>query len=265
MTNKIYIWGILLLVGFLFFTYLSGSNNSNNSTITKQSPSNSNAQQANLQSADPFQPSEDTITVTLDILNALNYYYYATQEPIDENGDFIKNMTALLNQNKYLETGNSMIKKHLNNPNEVIELAVKGTTAGSDQVIKANNEMVQAIRNIDVNNPRAAQNLEYAVAKYISDQKEGYRMITVAAPQISYLHFEPAKSENPSGKIPYRITKEERIRILNEINRLFGDDLKKYPKGYDAQAKNYNSILVAVYAIQKNLIPETYEEAKKYE
>lgn len=262
MKNKFYLWGIILLVGFLSFLYISGSNTFNTTTQN----TSTNDTQTNLSSStDPFKPSEDTIDVTMDILNALNYYYYATQEPVDEGSDFIKIMTSLLNQNKHLETGNKMIKGHLNNSNEVIELATKGMTAGADQVIKANNEIVQNIRNLDPNNSRAAQELEYSIAKYISDQKEGFRMITLAAPQIAYLIFEPAKTETPSGKIPYRITKEERTRILNEIDRLFGEDLKRYPKGYDAQAKNYNSILVAVDAIQKNLIPETYEEAKRYE
>lgn len=261
MKNKIYLWGLIILVGFFIFIYISGPKSPNNNS--KEDPIN--YVQTSLSPINQLKPKEDVVDITINVLFALNNYYFATQESIDEDGDFIKIMTSFLNQNKYLETGNSSIKSYLNSTNEVIEVTAKGMTMGANQVIKANNDMVQDIRNIDLNDSQAVQKLQYSVAKYLSDQKEGYRLITISAPQISNLIFESAKTKNPSGKIPYKITKEQRTQILDEINRLFGEELRKYPKGYNVQTRSYNSILVAVDAIQKNLIPETYEEARKYE
>jgi hypothetical protein len=129
-------------------------------------------------------------------------------------------------------------------------------TTGSKKVIEANNELINYMRS------GQTTDFEYAVATYTSNQKEGYKFISISAPQITGLMFEPAKSENPSGRIPYTISDAERKRLLKEIERLFGEDLKNYRAGIAAQTGSYNAILFSVDAIQNNLAPNTYEEAK---
>ena len=200
--------------------------------------------------------SNSTVDITFDVLQALDNYYVATQDEITDNSEIVDIMTTLLNANKYLESGNVYMKKHLNDTNEVVQLVAKGMTTGAKKVIQANNEFIDFMRSGEL------LDSDYAAAKYSSDQKEGYKLIATSAPWITTLIFEPAKSENPSGKIPYAISDANREILLKEIDRLFGGDLKKYRADVKAKTGKYNAILFSVDEIYNRIAPETYEEAK---
>lgn len=200
--------------------------------------------------------SNRVVDATIDVINALGNYYVATQNDINGNSEIVEMMTSLLNANKYLESGNGYVEKYMDDSNEVIQITVKGMVAGANGVIKANNELINFMRSKELTD------YEYAIAKFISNQKEGYKYIAISAPQITSLLFEPAKSNNPTGKIPYTISKDDRVRIQKEINRLFGNDLAAYKADIEKKTGKYNTILFTVNAINNNLIPETYEEAK---
>ena len=195
----------------------------------------------------------------MNVVRAMHDYYAATQSEIDENSETVEYMTDLLNQTKYLNSGNGFIEAYLNHTNEIVGLTALGMNTGSNAVIKANTDFVELLRKEELNNQTKRSEIEYQVAKYISDQKEGYKLISISAPQVTYLFFEPAKSEDPSGKIPYKISKEQRVLILNEIDRLFGNDLARYRLDKEDKTGSYNAILFAIDAIYKNLAPETYE------
>jgi len=200
--------------------------------------------------------SNSTVDITVDVLQALSNYYVATQNEITEDSEIVDIMTAVLNANKYLESGNAYMKKYLNDTNEVIQVVAKGMTTGAEKVIQANNEFIDFMRSGE------PLDSDYAAAKYSSDQKEGYKLISTSAPWITSLIFEPAKSENPSGRIPYTISDADRKKLLKEIERLFGDDLKKYRADIKAKTGKYNAILFSVDAIYNRIAPETYEEAR---
>lgn len=201
--------------------------------------------------------SNSTVDITLDVLQALDNYYVATQDEITENSEIVDIMTALLNANKHLESGNGYMKKHLNDTNEVVQLVAKGMTTGAEKVIQANNEFIDFMRS------GGLVDSDYAAAKYSSDQKEGYKLISTSAPWVTSLIFEPAKSENPSGKIPYTISNTDRKRLIREIDRLFGNDLKKYRADVKAKTGKYNAVIFSVDEIYNRIAPETYEEARE--
>lgn len=202
-----------------------------------------------------------TLDVSLDILQALNDYHASTViTPRDY--EKVSLMQNIFDQNKYLESGNRIIAKYINNSDEIIQLSTFGMTKGAETVIKANNNYLEFLKKMDFEDPNQLKELEYAVAKYQSDQKEGYKLIVISAPQIAYLIFEPAKSKNPTGDIPYKITKEERTQILDEIDRLFGKDLKQYQEDVKNEKGDYNTILFTIDSIQKYLIPDKYEDLK---
>jgi hypothetical protein len=189
-------------------------------------------------------------------LQALSNYYASTQSEITEYSDTVDIMTAMLNSNKYLKSGNNYMEKYLKDTNEVTQVVAQGMTTGADGVIKANNKLLEFLRSNE------QVDYEYAIATYLSDQKDAYKIISTSAPWVTSLIFEPAKSENPSGKIPYTISDAERKRLLKEIERLFGDDLEDYRAGVKAQTGKHNVILFSVDAIYNRIAPETYEEAK---
>lgn len=203
--------------------------------------------------------SEELTTISFDVLQALSFYYFASVDNIS-GGDVVAIMTELMNDNKHLRSGNSFVEKYSNHSNKNINLTAQGMIIGSQEVIKANDNLLQFLRSLDQQNISMSE-IDYKMATFLSSQKEGFGLITISAPQITALMFEPAKSDNPTGAIPYTISKEQRTRLLKEIERLFGDELKEEKN--NAQRTGYhNAILVAVQAIQNNLLPDTYEDIR---
>lgn len=206
--------------------------------------------------------SDTVVAVTFDILWALSDYYHSTLDNGNQDFENLEFMSTLLNHKKNLESGNLQIKKYLNSPNEIIKISTEGMTTGALSVIAAIDELIQVLRDIDQYDLSQLSEVEYAFAKYLSDSKEGYKLIVISAPQITSLMFEPTKTKNPTGKIPYTISKEERTKILDEIDRLFGDELEKYKADVKRGVGSYNSIIFSINSIYNNLAPETYEEAE---
>lgn len=232
-----------------------------NDVTTSATPQQNSSAQNLLASTTPADPQ--TVSATINVLQALDNYYVSTQSNITDASQVAEIMTSLLNSNRYLNNGNVYVKEYLNDPGDsagiseqALYLAASGMTTGSNQVVAANNGFIDFMRKDD------ATDLNYAIATYQSKQKEGYSLIATSAPQIAYLFWEPAKTENPTGPIPYKISKAERKQILDEIERLFGDDLRDYQQNAKLTGQ-YNSILFAVDAIRERLLSETYEEASK--
>jgi len=194
----------------------------------------------------------ENVTVVLDILNALNWFYLSTQNNINENSEFSEIIQATLTSSNNLKNGIAQIEKYINHPNEVIQLSTEGMVMGANQVIQANDTFVSYLRSPNI------ADADYQAGLYLANQKEGYQLITLSAPQITTLLYEPAASENPTGKVPYKITEAERKSILNTIERLFGDELRLYKK--TAGKGDANSIIFTVNSIYKNIYPDTYEQ-----
>jgi len=205
--------------------------------------------------------SDELISITFDVLQALSFYHLASIDTSLGGDDLVAIMTELMNDSRHLRSGNSFVEKYTNHQNEIIKLTAQGMILGSQGVIKANDNLLQFLRSLDQQSGSISE-VKYQMATFLSSQKESYGVITISAPQITALMFGPAKSDNPTGAIPYTISKEQRSRLLKEIERLFGEELRK-EKINAKKTDQYNAILVAVQGIQRNLLPDTYEDIKE--
>ncbi len=258
MNFKILVAGIVIIV---ILYVLIGSNHSQLQPSLNSSPSSafSSSPTPNYTKSSP-----NTLNASLAVLNALSSYYVASNADLtitNTSQDIVtQQMTVLLKQNQYLQDGNTNIQQYAKDPNKFISVTIEGMTVGADQIIKANNEYINFLRSANLSDPNFQQNLSYAIAKHSADQDAGFKLITVGAPQISALYYDYPKTDHPTGPIPYLLSPADRQTIINTINSLFGAELAKYPKGYDVTANNYIAILVAVYSIRNNIVPDTYEQ-----
>jgi len=250
MNNKKIIIGIIaiLLVGGALFVV------SNNSSEDLSSPTI--ADTAGVVEVD-F--SEELVDITLDILSALNNFHFASLDNIIGDFNKVSFMTELLNDTKLMQLGISTMTPHLNNSDEVIVLTARGMVVGASAVIDANNQLVEDLRTNALATENDLLDLEYSMSVFLSSQKEGFKLITISAPQITGLMFEPATSDNPTGAIPYTISKQQRSRIVGEIKRLFADDIEQDKLNYQTTG-TYNSMILSVESIRDNLVADTYEE-----
>lgn len=251
---KIIIPLIILIIVFLAFLTYKPKNNIQ--VKTSENTSESNA------SDEVGIRNENILSYTESVLNALNSYYLATITYPDENNSDVLSATmfSYMEQNRYLNDGNGYLSSCLKDKSKIIQMVCGGMTLGANQVIKANETMISFLRNIDPSDPKISQEVSYRIAENLSSQKEGYKNIYIYAPQIGYLYFKPAQSENPSGEIPYLVTKEERETILNGIKSRFSGYIKEDDLNH-AKTGSSNAIILAVKQIQSYLIHDTYEQS----
>lgn len=207
--------------------------------------------------------SYDTVNVTLSMLSALSYFYLTDEKDITKADDNLVSINSnLMEQNRYLKAGIDEISNLGEHKDDVVELSYKGTILGASQIMKANNDLLEFFRTVDQSDPKLEQEASYRLAEYSSSVKEGYKNIFIYAPQIVSLYWKPAENDNPTGPIPYTLSKEDRARLLKDIDNLFADYIKQDDQNY-ITTKTHNAILLAVKQIRDNLKPDNYEDIEE--
>jgi hypothetical protein len=203
--------------------------------------------------------SEELRTIGLDFVHALSNFYMATHtytEPTSE----VQMMTRMMDDNRWLQKGISALTKFKTHKNEVIRLSAEGTIIGAELARRANEDMLALMRNPS---KITADEARYQVARYASNQKEAFQLIATSAPWITGMMYRPRTATSDSAPIAYTISKEHRLEIIQEIDRLFGEELAAEERG--ERKDNHNAAVFAAQAIRKNLLPETYADAKELE
>lgn len=201
---------------------------------------------------------DNTLGITMQVLTALSNFYMASQKDIAYAQDNMFSITSnLMEQNRYLKYGIDGLSDLTTHKNELVNLIGKGMSTGAMELSIANGELLNIIKTID---ETGADDFSYQLAEYATKQKEGYRTIYISAGQIGYLLFRPAETDNPTGAIPYKISKQDRDDILEEIDSLFGDAFKEDEINY-RKTQTHNAILSVVKTIRGFVEGDTYEEA----
>lgn len=197
-------------------------------------------------------------TIAFDFLHALNAFKLTVHmdDPHRSTND-VELMTEMMNDNRWMAEGVSLLRKYKGHRNESVRVAAEGTILGAETAKKANTDMLAIMRKGRV----TPEELNYQVALYTSRQKEAYRAIYIFAPSITAVMFRPKEKPEQAGPIAYTISKPDRVAILEEIDRLFGDELAAEERG--ERKDRHNAIVIAVQAIRKNLVADTYEELEK--
>ncbi len=250
--NVIIVLVVVCLLGFYTYKYRLSFNVPVDNQSAKPTTSLISPNKASMTSV----KDTDTVSVILGVLDALDNYNFAISDT-STSEDITAWLIQLMNSKKRMQQGDVFIRPYLQNADEYISTTASGMIIGSKMVQDSTDNLIQYFRKIDENDPSSYSDLKYQVAKYLSDNKEGFMLIAQSAPQVTSLLWQPATSKNPSGPIPYTVSKSDRQKILDTINDKFETDLKLFKSSTD----NFNSIIFAVNAIKNNVEPDTYEQS----
>ena len=250
---------VLFLVSFLFGT--------NNFVYSEQDPITKMNQLYETAAPDKL------VQFTLEMFSSLHLMNAAWPEasslPADTDTSTIitTTMRELLDSNKYLEKSALLISAYEEDSNEVIKLAAGAIVTGTRLATSANLTFLGFIKQLAIvaTRPNGMGEVQFAGAKYQSDRKDAYLSTITGASGILMLYWEAPETPNPTGAIRWRISKEQRERLLREIERLFGSDLKKLQRDRAAKTNNYAVIPVMITNIKEQLSTETYEQARARE
>lgn len=206
----------------------------------------------------------EVVDTTDEILDILDQLYYITQdttssvEPDTTSALIIQMITESLTDKSTINGLIPRAQRLSESKNEVVNTVGIGLLAGLTGLSKAEDDMAQFLRTVDPMYPDLAE-FQYQIAAFSSAQKEVFKMISISAGQLPILFWEGAESENPTGPIPYRISKETRQHILSKINSLFADDIVADERNHELTGST-NAVIFIVKSYRDSLTPDTYEE-----
>jgi len=179
-----------------------------------------------------------------------------------EADDLITTLAEIKNQNtKYLQALSLIPLVKDSEFQETVSMAFNVGLVGITQANKALVEILGAASNFN------KQSFDNKMASIISAKQNAYEMIFNSAGFLLPIVIEGAKSENPSGLIPYKISSEDRDALKKKFNECF---LEQYTsaakqmrrvKKYSKEKIDFTDLsLIRIY---ETIFFDTYEESKK--
>jgi hypothetical protein len=208
--------------------------------------------------------SEDTVPFILNVIQSLYDLHWASEvKPEDEETSSI--ISHFLTQNRRYKMAQTSIENHLSDKDNTRQVISKGIFTGAKILIDANNNLLAHLKKIGTDPEEALKENDFIIGQAKADKKQGWEMVSIAAPFIMYEIMEPAQSDHPEGPIPFLISKQERQILLARIEELFGESLEKYYayRNGEGNAKNQTYVVFSIDAIKSYLISETYEDYAK--
>lgn len=211
-------------------------------------------------------------SVIWSLIDSLHSLDWGSSYELTENDEVSQMMTKLMNQNSKYELAATTMQEYVNDKDEYLSIVSKGIVAGALGLVDANNTVIDKLRKITNFEEDGLKDVEYTIAKTNAQKKSSWEMIIISAGWALPIIMEPAKTENPTGKIPFKLSEKDRQLLVNRINELFGEKLKKYKnflelskQGKETDPNDSTYIIAGIERIRDNLTVETYEEAKKRE
>jgi hypothetical protein len=152
----------------------------------------------------------------------------------------------------------------------VISVVVKGFNVGIDLLIDGNKQIIKNVRKLsNAQRTEDLKDFQYEAAKILTQNRGAWEAIGKSAAFAWPVYIEYAKTDNPTGPIPFRISDKERKSLIKEIDRMFSDKLDKFyqhraavESGREGNPKDQTWVVFGVYGIKKMLSGETYEDQK---
>lgn len=101
-------------------------------------------------------------------------------------------------------------------------------------------------------------------AKILADLHADWKLLTESIAFDTYVLIDPAKEHDPSGPLPFHISKDERKWLQAHINQLFGEQIKIYREGKKrGEQPDLSAVVFGVMVIDNLLRSETYADHKQ--
>lgn len=98
------------------------------------------------------------------------------------------------------------------------------------------------------------------MGKLYSERKSSMDVLIQSYGMSLYTLVKSTTAENPSGQIPFNLTKEERKQVFGELDRKFKDLINDYQVMKTTKQGSVNIMAVPVVYLWQILQCETYEE-----
>ncbi|MGH8563484.1 MAG: hypothetical protein ACREXW_05110 [Gammaproteobacteria bacterium] len=214
--------------------------------------------------------SSKEFSVISDLVESLHLLDWGSSYEVAEGDDITTKLTKLMNQNGKYELAARSMEGYLQAKDKFILDVAEGIYVGALSLVDANAKLIDKIRKATNGDPEGFKDMKYTIAETNAQKKKAWEVILVSAGwSLPVIMEYPATTDNPTGKIPFKISDSEREDLVKRIDELFGEKLERYKKfhklskkGKETNPNDSTYIIAGIEIIRDNLSTETYEEAK---
>ena len=212
-------------------------------------------------------------SVIWSLVDSLHLLDWGSSYELTGTDELSQMMTKLMNQNSKYEDAARAMQEYVNDNNEYISAITKGIVGGGLSLVDANNKILGKLRKMSNLEKEGLQDVEYTIAETNAQKKKAWEAIILSAGwSLPIIEEYPAKVENPTGKIPFKLSEKERQLLVNRIDEMFAEKLRRYAnflelakQGKETNPDDSTYIIAGVQRIRDMLTTETYEEAREKE
>jgi hypothetical protein len=128
--------------------------------------------------------------------------------------------------NKMLEHARVNMQKYFKEDSKYIDSIARGVGSGLDQVIKYNKLLVEKIEAYAGKDPVEIPPEDFAEIK--AGNNAGRQMIALSASFLMLVIMDFPDKENRNKLIVFKISEEEKDKLMRRLNSLFSEDMNKY-------------------------------------
>lgn len=216
--------------------------------------------------------SSKNLSFIWNLLDALHSLNWGSSYEVMEGDDITQMLTKFMNQNSKYNVAAKLMKGYIDEKDEFISMVAKGIVKGTLSLVDANDKIISKIRKISNDDPEGFEDVEFTIAETNVQKKEAWEVILLAAGWSMPVIIEFPKNDNPTGKIPFKISEKEKEILIKRINKLFKEKLERYhnflslsKQGKETNPADSTYIIAGVDKIKQYLTTETYEQAEMLE
>ena len=217
-----------------------------------------------------FAENSKEFSVIWKLVDSLHSLDWGSSYEMTETDELSQMMTKLMNQNSKYEVAARSMQEYTNDKDEYISAISKGIVGGALSLVDANNKALDKLRKMSNFEKEGFKDVEYMIAETNAQKKKAWEAILLSAGwSMPIIEEYPAKTENPTGKIPFKIPENERKLLVQRIDELFAEKLKRYKnflelsrQGKETNPNDSTYIIAGVEKIREYLVTETYERAR---
>jgi hypothetical protein len=208
---------------------------------------------------------EEIVRASKEMLQILSELHYVTQDTTAASEpesvvEIIMDLTVeTLHDKNRIEILTPRVEVFAESENQIVKTTGMGMFVGFKQLAKAEADFAAFLRTMDASNPDTAE-FQYQLATFSVAQKEAFKNISIGASTLPAIYWEYSDTTHkPTDPIPYKISRENRLEILAEINRFFGDEIVADDKNH-ALTGETNAVIFIVKNFIDGLKYETFQE-----
>lgn len=163
-------------------------------------------------------------SVIWNLVDSLHFLDWGSSYEMTENDELSQMMTKLMNQNSKYEDAARSMREYINDKDEYISTISKGIVGGVLSLVDANNKILDKLRKMSNLEEEGLKDVEFTIAETNAQKKKAWEAILLSAGwSMPIIEEYPAKTENPMGKIPFKIPEKERKLLVQRIDELFAE------------------------------------------